>query len=368
MLSNWGSLLLYVACFSASSYSLNLYYRNKKRILFLLVAILIPVIIAGMRGIQCGADSAVYIGNASHPTTDTLLEIISKQGIFESLYIESNKLATIFNTPRAPLIFWALVTIAIIVWWILHSTKHVGIVYFMYLFMFFTTSINVSRQYAALSVIMLSSKFIIDRKWIKYYICIVFACMIHTSALFMIPVYFLWTKKQNIIDKKLCVIIIIGLIVLVSQLQSFLDNLSGYDTGVDSINRYLSYNDEAGSKNRDFFLEIFTTIVILLHIKKLTKIKKENQLYMLLLCIGLCLTATGFVSPFVKRVAVYFTIYKIALIPQLIEIYEGRERFIVKILIVAFVMTQFILVYFVLGQAMVIPYSWYIPKYYWTNL
>lgn len=368
MIGNGESLLLYLTSFSLSAYMLSIYKKNKKYLIYLLVAMIIPVLIAGMRGLWCGADSHVYIGSASNPTTNSFIEIIKENGIFESLHQESYKLARLFHTPRAPLIFWAIITIVFIVLWILKTTQDPGITYFMYLFLFFSTGMNVSRQYMALSIVVFASQFIIERKWLKFYICILISLMLHTSAVFLIPTYFLWTRDNKVIDRKICVLILISLIVFVSQLQGVLEGFSEYDTGVSSINRYISYTDEASSKNRDFFLECFTTAIILLHAKQLIDQRNDNELYILMICMGVCLNAAGFVSPFVKRIAVYFTIYKIVLIPQIAKLYYGKNRLIANALIVIYVVMLFIVIYFVLGQGRIFPYSWEIPRTYWLNL
>lgn len=65
----------------------------------------------------------------------------------------------------------------------------------------FQTEMNISRNAIALLIFYLSIDFIIERKPIRYFLCILIAMSFHLSAVFFIPMYFLlnyssFNKKQ----------------------------------------------------------------------------------------------------------------------------------------------------------------------------
>ncbi|HPF53692.1 MAG TPA: EpsG family protein [Eubacteriales bacterium] len=70
----------------------------------------------------------------------------------------------------------------------------------MLLFMFLGTwdgSFNGVRQYMAAAVLFAGHRFILERKFIKYLIVVFLASLCHTSALIMIPVYFIFLRKLD---------------------------------------------------------------------------------------------------------------------------------------------------------------------------
>lgn len=91
---------------------------------------------------------------------------------------------------------------------------------FYYLFSGLTIEINLLRNAKAILIFLCSIKYIEQRKLIKYSICIFFACLFHSSAIFYLPLYFILNLKisKNII---FC-FFLIGNIFYVFQIQWFM--------------------------------------------------------------------------------------------------------------------------------------------------
>lgn len=60
---------------------------------------------------------------------------------------------------------------------------------FMYKIMFYNTFISI-RQGMTLAIFCFSLKYILDKKWVKYFICCTVAFLIHRGAIILFPLYF----------------------------------------------------------------------------------------------------------------------------------------------------------------------------------
>ncbi|HFC9370165.1 TPA: EpsG family protein [Enterococcus faecium] len=65
--------------------------------------------------------------------------------------------------------------------------------------------------------------------------------------------------------------------------------------------------------------------------KFLLEKKNENKLFILLLFFGVLIGLTGFTSPFIKRIGIYFDILQIVLIAELSNIFSDKfQNLLVK--------------------------------------
>ena len=98
----------------------------------------------------------------------------------------------------------------------------------------FLQSMNIVRQYFAISIIFGFINLYIDRKYFKFLIIILIASLFHTSALVSIPLFFL--AKIKIKPFGLSIILIVSYIIknkvlsLIKYLLSFFPRYSGYLT------------------------------------------------------------------------------------------------------------------------------------------
>lgn len=66
-----------------------------------------------------------------------------------------------------------------------------------YCSLFFLYDFIAIRQALAMSIFMFAIPYIVEKKMIKYFICIAIACLFHMSALILLPIYFLIRFKYN---------------------------------------------------------------------------------------------------------------------------------------------------------------------------
>ena len=187
------------------------------------------------------------------------------------------------------------------------------------------TEYSAIKQGIAIGFCVYSLKYVFRRKPINYLICILIAFMFHASALVFIPVYFFWSYERNVTEwKKILIIIVSILFVLFSG--EILTRFGG-----DRFSGYATQIIETG--NLTFYLMVMWLIIFLVCRRTLLDLDKRNELLILLYAIGTIFMLFGFRNAFVKRIAYYFDVTQILLIPQLMYVFNKRSRKVAKILI-----------------------------------
>ncbi len=113
--------------------------------------------------------------------------------------------------------------------------------FFLFLLIVFQSSIYILRQHLSLAIILLSFTSIINRELKKFLLICLVAFLLHSSALFFIPVYFLYNikKKSNyIIIALLASLVFLGSMVTILAL--FVDQIERYSKFMDETSRFYS--------------------------------------------------------------------------------------------------------------------------------
>ena len=185
--------------------------RSSKKPLFIgtfLVA-LIFIVISGCRsGI---GDTTMY----TH-LYEMIIENTYKDGYEKGFIFFLNFLATISQDPQFMIIVTSVITHGINIFVMANYSSYFELEVYMYIASgFFLTSMNGIRQAMATAIVFLGTVFLVKRKFIPYTFLVLIASTLHTSAIIMIPVYFivnndLWAKHFNVIVMAGIFIIVFG--------------------------------------------------------------------------------------------------------------------------------------------------------------
>ncbi|MGL6247919.1 MAG: EpsG family protein [Culicoidibacterales bacterium] len=221
---------------------------------------------------------------------------------------------------------------------------------FMFLTMFFLMGLNIGYQFIAAGFVLLSYRYILDRNF-KMFLCyILIATLFHNTALLIIPIYFIWTKKQDTFYYIYLLIFIAIFTVLVLNFDVILSSgiMEGYEIYAEST---------VVGKNRDILIKGLILVVGLVFSKHLIALDKNNKFYLILLVLGFIIGLTGFNSAFVKRIGLYFDISQILILPQICLIFFGEQKKMIYLILIFSSVTYLVLVYYILGSADVFPYQ-----------
>ena len=335
-LSVIGSIALYISCFGLAGVLSKTNIKSKFIKLFLVIVP--PVILATFR-YNVGYDYGSYIEGYNNSFQTTYESIIASYKVGDPIaYYLITKFATTFNSERIYLMILALFSLIPAVFYILREWKDKNIrpmIIFIYMFSPFIFSFSACKQGIALSILMFSLKYVYDRKLLKFTICVVIACLFHSTALVSFPVYFFLNRRGNLSTIKKVLIIVVCLIIIMN-LQLILGSaLDG---------RYEIYaTNIVEGKNRTFWLYSLLTIIFLLFEKKFIELDKRNELLIMMMVIGVLCQYLGFSNAFTKRIGEYFLMAQVFLIPQCIYLFTKDSRRILKGFIVIYVVAIFLI-------------------------
>lgn len=294
-------------------------YREKDIVTILLIA-LIPILVVGCR---------YYVGT-DYESYQYLFKIYSHKNFFE-IFFDFDRyepgiriilaLTKIDVTGRLFFIIFSIFTYGISLYTIFRSkyikNKHIAI--FVFLALYLAPSCNIIRQCLAVSILMLSINYIIEKKKFKFLLAIIFAASFHYYAIIFLPVYFLYEDNNKILEKKkyLFYILIISLPLFIYALLYILSNFN-IDFGV--------------LKLKEFDISWLTIIVkspLLISIIYLRKRNfyqdKVNDFFFRMYSLELVSTFIGFISPWGFRLSYFFLFSEALLCGNLISSIKGKK-------------------------------------------
>ena len=154
-------------------------------------------------------------------------------------------LALFCNRYRCPWMFFAITSVFAYSL-VYFGIKKYSVSYFestvIYISLFFLSGLSTIRQTVAVSIVFYSTRYIFERKMLKYIVLCIFACLWHKSALIAIPIYFIYNYINIAFSVILLSIILISKFFIFKKLKelglmlSYLDALENFKGG--SLMRY----------------------------------------------------------------------------------------------------------------------------------
>ena len=347
-MTNTESLVFYLVSFSLIVI-LSLIYDyikksnlNKMQNIILIIIFIMLTFISGYR-YNVGTDFKSYI-QMYHDYS--YLELCSKY-----LFKIANNIS---NDPQTIILLYSLITniFTILLLKKISQKENISLIIASYLFIFFPISFNAIRQSLSISIILYS--LILLKENIKNkipYFLLIAACLFHTSALIIFPYLIIILKSK---DKKLVKNSIIFTLSLVIALLIYFYFLK--DIG---IIRKIGYLGRFSLNKIDINLLISYVpflIIILLFNKSISK-SRELAMYSCMFISGVILEVL-FSSTQVSRIGLYFSIFLIILVPELLEkIKDKNSRKIIKTLYYIFLVSYFSFVFYYYGRAEIFPYN-----------
>lgn len=222
------------------------------------------------------------------------------------------------------------------------------------------SSFNLIRQYIAISLLAYGTNLLIKKKYIFYLFLVLFCSTFHTSALiciiFLIIIIYLRNQQSSRI---LWIIYFLGIIFLFVDIR-FIFNL--FQSVIPE--RWLWYlnSDFLNNKNRIAILkQIIPNILMAFILYKRSVILKINpkvDIYIIgyLCCLFLTNCFSGVLL--LLRLANYFDIYLVFLLPFVIEVWNKKcNRLIVKYILILYYLILTIVTIFIMGGYGAMPYQ-----------
>lgn len=318
--------------------------KKNSRTLFVL-SILFICFIAGLRSEMIGIDTKRYY---------EYIEIIQSGKINTLSFLEkgfivfSQFLLKIINHPWFVIFVSSSLTVFLFFarFWTLRHIAPYYLSVFFYLAFHFQISLNIMRQFLAVSIIFFATYFIEKKKIVFFIIAVLIAMTIHTSSLIalLIPFIYWWfrtpkTSQRLLLLVGLCMIAPIGLYYIRNQYSGYFEQ-SAIDIGIMIFVKlgilciFLCLNQSVIFSKTNIDIAIKTISVIYIF--------------------GLGLTFLGYIFPFIDRIGLPFMMFEPICMAIMCTRKSPSVFRITNFALAAFI----ILTNFLSNPQEVFPYSW----------
>lgn len=311
---------------------------DRKKLLYMLLTYLCFFLCFGY---MCGSDWRIY---------EEMYESINFDSLFYNYFSEPGYYIYMLIFKCMHIDFWwfFIITKMICFFIIMHvileyseGSRFVALMYFVPWYGFYLFIDNPMRNLIAISIVLLGLRYLIDRSFIKYLGCILFAAMFHFSAFIFVPMYFILNRQ---IKNWVYIVAFIAFNLFFSS-RELLVSLIGHFSDIPYVNQkiegYLLGDSEYG-QGRVLSLGMifhFLFFVLLLYKRNFIVNRKNgliifNSAVIYLLFYRLAITIEIF-----TRFQLYFSVFFCIGISFLIYAFTIRTRpvFITYLLIIAFI-------------------------------
>ncbi len=237
----------------------------------------------------------------------------------------------------------------------LYEYKYLAYSVLIYCVLFLPFSLNGMRQGVAMSFILLSMTYLMKEKKILGIVCLILACLFHTSALIVAPYLLLLLIKKF---KKIKLSkIYIALTAVISFAVLFFLNDWLMNNGIDKYSYMLgSIETDNIALSGNVILHLAIIPIMLLSEKNET-----NDIYKSMILSGIIFMIVGTAAQYLSRFSLYYLMPCIILIPRSIQyIKKDNLRLLVKGLLFAYLIMFFYLQYSKWGAHEILPYQTWI--------
>lgn len=281
---------------------------NKKKFAAGGVAVVLSVI-AGLR-YGVGTDYPTYMINY------TFYKMAEIRGLrYAGIYLIAHVAAFIHDDYATWFFLMSCVTVCGAVYAIYKYNESFSMGMLLYLFLgCWHNSFNVVKQCAAVSVLLLGQKFLLEKKFVKWSMVCVAAASFHISALLMIPVYFFVTREATL--KQIVVAFVVSIVVSISydrlmDVMMILKDLSETDVSRSVATRGVNVFRVAVN---------FAPLILVLFFKKNCALYDEKyRTWTNMSILNAALYFAGMNSVYLTRFCLYTEAYNVFLIPYLIS-------------------------------------------------
>lgn len=181
----------------------------------------------------------------------------------------------------------------------------------------------------ALSICLIGFRYILSKNFLKYLFCIVLAMTFHTTAIVVLPIY--WIKNINLKNKFLIFALMEVLCVLFSRkiIMLSLKLFSSYSGYINSV-----YDIQGGSYIMLFVLNIIFLFAYYKFYIRNEKFNNITDMSIKVIMVAILLQCLAYSMGIFGRIVPYYSIYLIILIPDLMRVSLENNKILVHFLIV----------------------------------
>lgn len=185
----------------------------------------------------------------------------------------------------------------------------------------FLVSMNGLRQFLAAAIVFGATKYLIERRWLKYFLIVGLASTFHLSALVLIPIYFFvryraWSKATLVL-LSFALLVVLGFEWFSSVFFSAIKN-----------SHYSEYQNfhEGGANFLRVAVAAVPILIAYIGREKFRKIFPESDFIVNLSLIALAIMLISTQNWIFARLAIYFQLYQLILVGWIVKLFREREQ------------------------------------------
>lgn len=299
------------------------------------------VVLAGLRGNMTADFTAyknIFINYSGYNLSRlrTIFNISYHLNVWEIGYVIENFLVSRFTDNYMWVqIVSAIITYGCLFYFLKDSIDPVLSILLFLSIGIFLEGFNTVRNVMAACIYSLSIKYMVNRDFKKYTAVVLVASLFHSTAIIMLPFYFILNKKPNVIMIMLYVIAAGVVLLSIKYITLLLNGVFSFTVRTDRIYEML-YRHKY-SFGAVFFSVAFSVFCLLLYyyghkFSHSVDHKQENVLangVIIWLILRLFMMKFGYT----ERFAEYFSVFILLLLPMQLNKFNRQTRLIVKIII-----------------------------------
>ena len=334
--------------------------RKRRGILYGIMAIMIPTLLASFRIEGVGTDTMYYVkNNFICAVSSSTFNEFNNLYTLEFLYNLMVFIVSRFTSNIHFLYFAIQLFICGFVYLACYDERKVTPIwssYGLFLFLYYNRSLNMVRQSIALAIILYAFKYVKNKKMLKYFMLVFIAYLFHKTAIIALVIYPLTrliNNKKSFIFK--LTIFVCSIIFIFGYREIMLFLIENHIVP----KKYLFY--VIGSESTILLIELVKKglflIIIFLFSKNLKQKYSFNSVYIYYMILDFLLYLVGFYANYAQRVSYYFGYFDIFLLSQIpLCIKDNLNKKLITIILVIFFIIYFILYYIILGYDSTYPY------------
>lgn len=207
--------------------------------------------------------------------------------------------------------------------WLYRNSQmpYVSMLLFSTLFYAFFAFTGHRQTIATAIIVFIGSKYIRERKLVKFILCVLFAFVMHKSIICYVPVYFIY-PIAGYSRKRYMTILLAGLLSL--TVMGFL-----WRWVAEWLNYEVYLENETGGTGMFVFLYFVVMAIAVWRFDSIVVQNPDAYHTFNILLIGSMMVMMALVNQSFMRVQQYYTLSLMLMLPDIIVSFKGKERFLV---------------------------------------
>lgn len=354
---------LYFSVIVVSYLFVVLSFRTNNKIFSLIlscVAVLIPSLIAGYRDETVGMDLMYYAVPCfnSMQNIQNVSQLLVYIGFsdLEPLYLIYNFIITRFTDD----FFWPLfiqqvmvLSLVLFTCYRFRYALNAPALYLLFMLLCYCQSMSLNRQIFAISILFFSFYYVVNRKLVKFLICIAFATLFHSSGIIGAPIYFIYgllcRLKEKNTNKFLLMVGVLGFFFFIF-FPLIITTLINWDL-LDA--RFVRYIDNSyGTHKIDILIVSLLWCVTFMGCRNLNYIRTIRAFIIIVLFFYLC----GVYNDVATRAGLYYLLFTIIINGMLIKSSLKKGKVMLHLVVSLFII-QFLYLSLTTDFAEALPYT-----------